>query len=112
MVVFEVLCHQMIEVLQSNRDEVIQALLPQRLDPPLHVGVAERGANRQPLRFDAMVGRFGVKVASNFESLLRTMIVDFGSPAFSISPPRTPRRRRSSDRLVERSPESRSPGVS
>lgn len=38
MLMLEVLCHLMVQVFQANRDEVVQALAPQRLDPPLDVG--------------------------------------------------------------------------
>jgi hypothetical protein len=45
-VVFEVLCHQMVQMLQPNRDYVVQALAPQRLDLPLHMRVAQRRLHR------------------------------------------------------------------
>ena len=51
----------MIEMFQPHENKVVQALAPQRLDQPLHMRVAQRGADGQPLGLDALLGQFVVE---------------------------------------------------
>jgi hypothetical protein len=44
--VLDELAHQIAQMLLADHDEVIEALLPDRLHPPLHVGILVRGESR------------------------------------------------------------------
>lgn len=52
----------MVHVPEPNRDEVAQAFRAQGLNPPLHVGIALRRADGQPLGSDPLAAPLNLNV--------------------------------------------------
>lgn len=69
-------------MLEPDRDEVVQALASQRLDPPLHVRVAERGPDGQRLALDPLLGELGVELSAELPVIVADHDGRLGQPSF------------------------------